>query len=142
MKRIIATSEEQFFSKISNKTIKSSPKKCYISIIEPNHKGTKQYNESLPNYIRLEMEDIIEDSGNHKVVDDNTINRLINFIEKNKNAESFIVHCHAGISRSGAIVTYLKERFEGYVDLEFFNKANKFIFPNQYILTKLRQHKF
>ena len=62
---------------------------------------------------------------------------LIEFIEANKDKQTFIVHCTAGISRSGAIATFINDLY-GNSYKEFFND-NRQIQPNYTILRRLRE---
>jgi predicted protein tyrosine phosphatase len=61
--------------------------------------------------------------------------QILSFIEDNKN-KNFIVHCVAGISRSGAVGTFISNYLDN-VDYEFFKKYNTQIAPNIFILTSL-----
>ena len=64
---------------------------------------------------------------------------LFNFIEKNKDKATFLVHCKAGQSRSGGIVKFLSEYFE--IPLTAIYRDNPSIYPNQRIVSLLRQIK-
>ena len=50
----------------------------------------------------------------------------------------YIDHCSAGISRSGAVATFLYDKFLSEIDKEQFRRENKYIRPNLYILTRLK----
>jgi predicted protein tyrosine phosphatase len=56
---------------------------------------------------------------------------------KDKEKQIFIVHCGAGISRSGAVATFINDLY-GNSYKEFFND-NRHIQPNFTILRRLRQ---
>lgn len=62
---------------------------------------------------------------------------LVDFIVANKNKKQCIVHCTAGISRSGAIGMFINELY-GEIYSEFIRK-NSNIHPNTYILNLLRK---
>ena len=64
---------------------------------------------------------------------------IFSFIEKNKDKETFLVHCRAGQSRSGGIVKFLGEYFE--IPYNIIHKDNPRIYPNQRIVSLLRQIK-
>ena len=64
---------------------------------------------------------------------------LFNFIEKNKDKESFLVHCRAGQSRSGGVIKFLAEYFE--IPFNLIYRDNPNIYPNQRIVSLLRQIK-
>ena len=60
---------------------------------------------------------------------------IIDFIEKHKdNIEelTLIIHCHAGVSRSGAIGWFACNLLE--LDKDKFLQQNKTLYPNKYIL--------
>ena len=62
---------------------------------------------------------------------------LFDFIVKNSEKKSFIVHCSAGISRSGAVGTFINDYFrQSY--FEFIEK-NPYILPNQHVLRLLNK---
>jgi predicted protein tyrosine phosphatase len=48
------------------------------------------------------------------------------------------VHCSAGISRSGAVATFLYDKFFMEIDKEVFRRENKYITPNLFILKRLK----
>ena len=56
--------------------------------------------------------------------------RIFEFIKKNKHRD-FLVHCSAGISRSGAIGQFILDYLGG--DKEYFEKYNPHIHPNAHI---------
>lgn len=62
---------------------------------------------------------------------------LIEFIEANKDKQIFIVHCAAGISRSGAIAMFINDLY-GNSYKEFFND-NRQIQPNFTILSRIKE---
>ena len=56
---------------------------------------------------------------------------LLEFIEKNKDKKSCVVHCTAGISRSGAVGLFINDYFKG--DYFEFMKVNQYVKPNPHI---------
>jgi predicted protein tyrosine phosphatase len=62
---------------------------------------------------------------------------IFSFIEKNKDKETFLVHCRAGQSRSGGIVKFLGEYFE--IPYNIIYRDNPRIYPNQRIVSLLKQ---
>jgi predicted protein tyrosine phosphatase len=63
--------------------------------------------------------------------------QIIDFIEANKDKEICIVHCAAGISRSGAVGTFINDLYgEPY---EVFRMINPYIHPNSHVLSTLRK---
>lgn len=63
--------------------------------------------------------------------------QIFEFIKTNKDAVNFIVHCAAGISRSGAVAKFITEYFGG-TDREFYF-LNPYTKPNSRILNILRK---
>lgn len=63
--------------------------------------------------------------------------QLYNFIKRHLNKPQCIVHCMAGISRSGAIGTFINDLTNG--DYYKFKKLNPQIHPNQYVLGLLNK---
>jgi len=61
---------------------------------------------------------------------------VVAFAEKHKAASLIIIHCAAGVSRSGAVGTFLAEYYG--VDWREFARMNPQILPNQYVLKLLR----
>lgn len=62
---------------------------------------------------------------------------LYDFIKNQKGKSSCIVHCSAGISRSGAIGTFLCDYFN--VNWFEFKKDNPHIHPNNHVLELLKK---
>jgi predicted protein tyrosine phosphatase len=61
---------------------------------------------------------------------------LFDFIEANNNKISFIIHCSAGISRSGAVAQFINDYFD--FDEEKFKLNNPFIHPNPHVFSLLK----
>lgn len=61
---------------------------------------------------------------------------LYEFIKRNKDKSMAILHCGAGISRSGAIGTFIFDLY-GNGDYEEFKRKNSQIYPNHHILRLL-----
>ncbi len=62
---------------------------------------------------------------------------LFEFIKKHKDKQSCIIHCAAGISRSGAVGTFINDYIGG--DFFEFKKANPYIHPNPLVLKLLKE---
>lgn len=116
---------------------------CFISILDVDNTEQK-FDLSLDNVLQVHMWDIekdilTSDGKTYLKPSDEELQRIVDFVNKNKDKKSFIVHCSAGISRSGAVVTYISEKFRDEVDIQQFRKDNKLIQPNLYILNRLRE---
>lgn len=64
---------------------------------------------------------------------------IFNFIEKNKDKATFLVHCRAGQSRSGGVIKFIAEYFN--IPYNELIKDNPQIYPNQRIVSLLREIK-
>lgn len=62
---------------------------------------------------------------------------VINFIRSFSQGDNILVHCFAGVSRSGAIGTFIREVFN--TDYDEFKKTNPQIVPNTHVLKVLRE---
>lgn len=82
----------------------------------------------------------IKPSYNHKdeiLFNKNHAKQIISFVNNLKEIDTLVIHCHAGVSRSGAVGVFLAKYLN--VDYERFKKENKNIFPNEYILDLLME---
>jgi len=69
-----------------------------------------------------------QDSDDQKGITDLQANLLLNFIERNHN-KNFLVHCFAGVSRSGAVAKFINEFYEcGNFYLEDYKGYNRRVF--------------
>ena len=65
--------------------------------------------------------------------------KILDFVNRNKDKTTFIIHCSAGISRSGAVASYIADKFHTEVDRCEFIRNNKQIQPNLYLLNRLHK---
>lgn len=63
--------------------------------------------------------------------------QILHFVQANAHRKKCLVHCAAGISRSGAVGTFINDYFRG--DYTDFKKRNPYIHPNGHILAMLNQ---
>lgn len=72
---------------------------------------------STDRILNIEFDDITEDSmdiGNRQVAKGISLaqaDEIVRFIERNKNCD-FYIHCHAGVSRSQAVVLYILDFYK------------------------------
>ena len=90
-----------------------------------------------PNVLRLWFDDVetdLELSPTNKetcrAFTEDQAKQVFEFIKENKD-KNFLVHCSAGISRSGAVGSFILDYLEG--DKEYFAEHNKHIHPNGHI---------
>lgn len=84
------------------------------------------------------------DSGKNEVpgsdcvlFDEEMASRLVQFVEENRAAKVWIVHCSAGISRSGAVSRWLKDCLKFKYGIEANNVDGRYAVPNAYVLQVL-----
>jgi predicted protein tyrosine phosphatase len=113
----------------------------FISILDPEVKDA--LHPDSDNYKTFWFYDVEEDIGNFKAVTDEQIQDLYDFITSQEGREMCYVHCSAGISRSGAVGTFINDYFEQ--DYKKFRKRHSHIHPNGRVLRllnrKLRESK-
>lgn len=63
--------------------------------------------------------------------------QIVEFVRRNEHQKKFIVHCAAGISRSGAVAEWIMDYFGGSYDE--FKKANPYTVPNKRIVSILKR---
>lgn len=66
--------------------------------------------------------------------------QLYHFIKRNLDKEQCIVHCMAGISRSGAVGTFINDLVKG--DFEKFSMNNPQIVPNVHVMRLLNREMY
>lgn len=86
------------------------------------------------NVLIMEFEDIEREIEGYKAFSIELAEKTIKFIMENKDKDIFLVHCAAGISRSGAIAQFINDYFSG--DYETFHRNNPHILPNN-LITRL-----
>ena len=143
MKQIKAIPKLVFDKHFTDEEFKYYDYACFISILDIDNNEQK-FDKSIDNFLQVKMWDIEEDlfeNGELKYEkpNDNELKNIVDFINKHKDKSVFIVHCSAGISRSGAVATFIKDKFIDEVDKEKFNTENKYIQPNLYILKRLNE---
>ena len=90
------------------------------------------------NLLKLWFDDVSEPTTwngmNNKLFDADDARKVVEFInEKQNTVDTFIVHCTAGISRSGAIGMFIKD----YLDCEIESENN--LIPNPLVSAELRK---
>jgi predicted protein tyrosine phosphatase len=109
------------------------------------------FKEDHPNVIRLIFDDVLEDlqvikiagyGGDTReyipvvVMKEEQGRQIVKFVRTNEKAVNFIIHCAAGVSRSGAVAKFINEVFGG-TDREF-HFLNPYVKPNYVVLNMLR----
>lgn len=115
----------------------------YLSINNPDDKDKTPFREDSDNFKSMWFYDIdntiVEESTGkiYEVISDEQLKEIYDYIVSHKDFDYFIVHCSAGISRSGAVGSFANDMFgESYSE---FKSRNKWISPNTYIIRKLNE---
>ena len=122
---------------IDDNNIETLPDVAFISINDTHG----QWNESWldrdhPNVLRLWFDDVENDHEvssptntiSVRAFDSEQAQAVVTFVENNRHKKTFIVHCTAGISRSGAVGQFICDYFN--CDREEFLRINPHIYPN------------
>jgi predicted protein tyrosine phosphatase len=115
----------------------------FISIVDTQNQKGPYFKEKHDNVINLRFDDVEHDGEASPTQEESTkafseeqADELYKFIKKNREKETCIVHCMAGISRSSGcglfIVDYTKS------NLEDFNRRHPWISPNQRVYRMLK----
>lgn len=122
---------------------KSSKDVFYLSINNPDDEDKTPIREDSDTFKSMWFYDIDEDIYNevkdftYKTISDEQLDELYDFIMKNKDKKNFVVHCTAGVSRSGAVGEFVNDLFG--IPYAEFRKQNPNIIPNTYIKKKLNE---
>ena len=104
----------------------------------------QKFDLSIENFLQVKMwdieKDITDNDGTiYEKPSDIELKKIVDFVNKHKDKSVFMVHCSAGISRSGAVATFIRNKFINEIDKEKFNSENKYIQPNLYVLKRLNE---
>jgi predicted protein tyrosine phosphatase len=124
---------------IDDSNVESFDIYAFISILDVSGLDTEGHFEREHSNVKIQHFGDYGDLAKNKkgVFSKKQADELIDFVEANKDKQIFIVHCSAGISRSGATATFINDLF-GNSYKEFFND-NRQIQPNYCILSRLRE---
>lgn len=139
-------------NKITDENVEEKKKTCFISINETieadKYDELKPYFKSNHNNVLVLFFDDVEEDTPITIINTGAKlmakaftrkqgKQVIEFLEQNKTKEYFMVHCAAGISRSGAVATFINDYFNG--DRERFLTDNPYIHPNGTVLSILNR---
>ena len=97
---------------------KSSKDVFYLSINNPDDEDKTPIREDSDTFKSMWFYDIDEDiydevkDFTYKTISDEQLDELYDFIMKNKDKKNFVVHCTAGVSRSGAVGEFVNDYLE------------------------------
>lgn len=160
---IKALSKSEFINYLKNKNVTDENVEEYkstyfISINEPEEPGEHYFKKEHPNVLTLYFHDCEDDdvykhyltgynNETHKSIykpiiffNSEMAKQVLDILERAKksNAKSLLVHCTAGISRSGAISVFARDFFDS-PDQESFKKENPQIIPNRTVMIRLKK---
>lgn len=141
LNKITVLSKELFKSNVIDTGVVKDPRKAFISILDPV--TTPVLQADTENYKSFWFYDVEYEIGNIKPPSLEILKSIITFVEQNLDKEEIIVHCSAGVSRSGAVGEFIFDYFiedKKKYPYQQFKKQNPKIVPNLYIkqnLTKL-----
>lgn len=133
---------------ITDENVEEFKNTAFISIISSGEFEKSYLKENHKNYLSIKFDDLSNEEYEKYKLSHNEKHELILFSEEQADeiinfiyltgAKQIIVHCSAGVSRSGAVGTFINDCFKGQ-DYFGFIKDNPFIKPNSYILNTLRK---
>jgi predicted protein tyrosine phosphatase len=119
----------------------------FISIVDTENRQGPYFNEDHDNVINLRFDDVENDNEasptqeyETRAFSEKQAKKLYEFIKKHREKETCIVHCMAGISRSGAVGTFVNGFCQG--DWERFKRDNPYIMPNPRVHRMLNEAKY
>jgi len=144
-------------NKIVDENVEKFDSIFFISLIDNHNQKGHYFKKDHNNVMNLRFDDVEHDGENPRVLADDPdldnmdsenvkafskkqANDLYKFIKKHRDAETCIVHCMAGISRSGAVGTFVNGFAQG--DWELFKRDNPFISPNGRVHRMLNTAKY
>lgn len=130
----------------STKEVQEHTDKAFISIMNselPNSYFPQDYS----NVLRLVFDDVTEEENEKRIKSGRQEMQLftreqaetiVEFISRNSHVKEFYVHCLAGVSRSGAVGTFINDVYGDETYFQFLDE-NPIIKPNYFILALLRR---
>lgn len=128
---------------ITNDNVESFDNIAFISILNTED-PSGYFKKNYENVLVLFFDDITDDLNWDNDPDflgpvlftEDQAKKIIAFIDLHKDKDQFIIHCSAGISRSGAVGTFINDYFE--LDYKAFKQINPQIQPNPFVLRTLK----
>lgn len=135
---------------ITDANIEQQDHTFFISITDTDQFSTSRepyFKEDHKNLMNLSFDDCTEDGMptptqelGTKAFSTQQSNKLYKFIKRNLDKEQCIVHCMAGISRSGAVGTFINVITGG--DYQKFKLLNPQVTPNVHVLSLLNRERY
>lgn len=126
-------------------TIDSVPEVAVISIgnsadddlpddIFANGPSSRWFRKRHRNVLNLTFDDIGHESPGLVLFSEAMAEELVRFVEENHDATTWIVHCSAGVSRSGAVSRWLKDWLAVKYGKDAVNVDARHTMPNPHVL--------
>lgn len=100
------------------------------------------FKQNHNNVLNIEFDDLTEDKEwngyQFKALTEEQAKQIVDFIDLN-NSKKFYIHCTAGISRSGAVATFIRDFYLTKEEQKVFDLNNPHIRPNNHVLTLLKR---
>jgi predicted protein tyrosine phosphatase len=135
---------------ITDQNVEERDKIMFISITDTakfSNSRIPYFKEDHDNVMNLSFDDVEHDlqpsptqPEGTKAFTEEQAEKLFQFIKRNRDKETCIVHCMAGISRSGAVGTFINGYCGG--DWEEFKRTNPYILPNGRVERLLNRAKY
>lgn len=116
----------------------------FISINDsPETTPEVPYLENTDNVKVLTFDDVEQDTTSYKrglhykAMSPEQALELVQFIHQHLDKKLCLIHCSAGVARSGAVATFIHQIVDSNKDQ--FQEDNPFILPNPYVLNLLQQ---
>ena len=137
-------------NKITDKNVEKMDSIFFISIVDTDVFSVSRepyFKEDHANVMTLKFDDVEHDmmasptqAYDTRAFTEGQAKKLYEFIKTHREKETCIVHCMAGISRSGAVGTFVNGYAQG--DWELFKRDNPFISPNGRVHRMLNEAKY
>lgn len=113
-----------------------------VDEIFANGPSSHWFKSSHKNVLNLNFDDIASPEEWKKLskydqfilFDENMAHQIADFVEVNKDVAIWIVHCSAGVSRSGAVSEWLKNWLKYKYGIAANNVDSNYAFPNPHVL--------
>jgi predicted protein tyrosine phosphatase len=146
--RVFVLNKQEFYKLMTDNGITDDNVELKDNVMFISIRGTSKIHGIEPSYFKRNHVNVItmtfDDIGNevegYLVFTKNMAKELFQFIKRNRNKKTCVVHCSAGISRSGAVGSFIQGYCGG--DWELFKKDNPHILPNGRVLRMLNQEKY
>jgi predicted protein tyrosine phosphatase len=150
---VVILSKQQFDAAMANHKISDENVEerhsLFISINDANGSNEQPYFKRNHSNVLIQYFDDVDEDMSIPIIGTNefkkctafTLDQAVQILEfinlpANKSRKQCIVHCAAGVSRSGAVGTFINDYFKGnYFD---FKKLNPNIHPNNHIIRTLK----